>query len=87
MGIYIMSSVTQKLSHSNYKHSGQECGEGGKVSKRFGLSFLRSPVEIVSSPATGRVSSVRLEINTLEVCRLIPDAASHRKKRTFVLCV
>ena len=35
--------------------------------REWGLSFLRSPVEIYPSPATGRVSGVRLEINTLEV--------------------
>ncbi|CAI8055101.1 NADPH:adrenodoxin oxidoreductase, mitochondrial [Geodia barretti] len=34
--------------------------------KEWGLSFLRSPVEIVSSPTTGRLDSLRLEINKLQ---------------------
>ena len=33
----------------------------------WGLSFLRSPVEILPSTTTDRVSSIRLEINRLEV--------------------
>ena len=35
--------------------------------KEWGISFLRSPVEILPSSITGRVGSVRLEINTLKV--------------------
>ena len=38
--------------------------DGGK---EWSMSFLRSPVEILPSTTTGRVSSIRLEINTLEV--------------------
>jgi adrenodoxin-NADP+ reductase len=34
--------------------------------KEWGLSFLRSPVEIVLSPTTGRLDSLRLEINKLQ---------------------
>lgn len=46
---------------------GQEEGAGGGGGKEWGLTFLRSPVEIVSSPGTGRLDSLRLEINSLHV--------------------
>ena len=35
--------------------------------REWGLSFLRSPVELMADPGSGRVSGVRLEINTLQV--------------------
>ena len=45
---------------------GQEEG-GSSGGKEWGLTFLRSPMEIVSSPDTGRLVSLRLEINSLHV--------------------
>ena len=51
-------------------YRGREGDGEGEVTggREWGLSFLRSPVEVVSSPAAGKVDSVRLEINRLEVC-------------------
>lgn len=45
----------------------EQFGKGRNGSgKEWGISFLRSPVEILSS-ATERVDCMKLEINTLEV--------------------
>ena len=40
--------------------------------REWGLSFLRSPVEFTADPGSGRVSGVRLEINTLKVSEHVP---------------
>ena len=39
--------------------------------KEWGLSFLRSPLEIVSSDTDGKAAAVKLKINRLEVRRLV----------------
>lgn len=49
---------------------------GGDL-REWGLSFLRSPIEFTADPGSGRVSGVRLEINTLKVREHVP----------YVMCV
>lgn len=51
--------------HHNGSEQSAVRGNGGR---EWGISFLRSPVEIFSSSTTGRVGSLKLGINTLEVC-------------------
>ena len=47
--------------------SEQSLSSGAGHGKEWGLFFLRSPVEIIASNTSDRVSRLRLEINTLEV--------------------
>ena len=63
--IVVSPTLNQPLLTTRYDYRGDKRPAGGK---EWGLSFLRSPVEIVSSPTTGRLDSLRLEINKLQVC-------------------
>ena len=48
----------------------------GARDKGWGLSFLRSPVELLStSTASGRVDTLRLGVNKLVVCIIIMTTA------------
>ena len=38
-----------------------------QLQREWGLSFLRSPVELMADPHSGKVSRLRMEINRLEV--------------------
>lgn len=35
--------------------------------REWGLTFLRSPVELLPSPYSGKVGTLTMEVNTLEV--------------------
>jgi hypothetical protein len=61
--IVVSPTLDQLLLTTRHDYRGDKRPAGGK---EWGLSFLRSPVEIVLSPTTGRLDSLRLEINKLQ---------------------
>lgn len=55
------------LCYADLSSSSVDAGDVSGDIREWSLSFLRSPVEFMADPGSGRVSRVRLEINKLQV--------------------
>jgi adrenodoxin-NADP+ reductase len=78
--------ITELMLNTAYSSEESTDRDGGK---EWGLSFLRSPVEILPSTTTDRVSSIRLEINRLEgsweAAKAVPTGEFENMKCDLVL--
>ena len=63
---YVVETVLLLCSAGFFSRSSVDDAVSGDL-REWGLSFLRSPVKLTADPGSGRVSGVRLEINTLQV--------------------